>query len=103
MNRIHEALKKAEEERAASQPAPLETSPLGEMGTTLPPGMPALGSSAAAAPQFATQFSFETLMARCTPAQWHPQARTMLFFNQQEHASGMEEFRTLRSRLYQLR
>ncbi len=103
MSRIHEALKKAEQERAASQPMPLESSPLGEIANIPPPITPVVAGSAAAAPQLSTQFTFDTLLARSTPASWNPHPATMLFFSQQEHAPGMEEFRTLRSRLYQMR
>ena len=104
MSRIHEALKKAEQERAGTQAVPLETSPVGEMpGMAAPAATTGVMSGAAAAPQLSTQFTFDALLARCTPANWQPRADTMLFFHQQEHSLGMEEFRTLRSRLYQMR
>jgi protein-tyrosine kinase len=100
MSRIHEALKKAEQERAASQGAVVDSSRVGEMpvsdGTSITAGT-------ISAPPFSTQFTYDALLARCVQKDWHPDPRTMLFFNGQEHAPGMEEFRTLRSRLYQLR
>src|SRR5690242_16158397 len=98
MSRIHEALKKAEQERAAGQGLPLEAQPVGEM-PVMTPVSSGVQATSAAAPQFAPHFTFETLLARSNPASWQPDLRTMLFFQQQEHASGMEEFRTLRSRL----
>jgi capsular exopolysaccharide synthesis family protein len=101
MSRIHEALKKAEQERASGQGVPLEAQPLGEMPVA--PNSSGMPGTSAAAPHYAPQFTFETLLARSTPASWQPDPRTMLFFQQQEHAPGMEEFRTLRSRLYQMR
>jgi protein-tyrosine kinase len=101
MSRIHEALKKAEQERAATQPI-LDSSPVGEVAS-VPPVALNTGSGAAAAPQLSGQFTYDALMARSMPANWNPNAATMLFFSQQEHAPGMEEFRTLRSRLYQMR
>lgn len=100
MSRIHEALKKAEQERASGQLGPIESQPVGEMPVS---AMAGTVGPAAAAPQFAPHFTFENLLARCTPASWQPDPRTMLFFQPQEHAAGMEEFRTLRSRLYQMR
>jgi protein-tyrosine kinase len=103
MSRIHEALKKAEQERAASQGGPLEGMPVGEMPVVAPPVATATGVQSAAAPQLSAQFTLDTLLARCVPSNWNPQPQTMLFFSQQEHARGMEEFRTLRSRLYQMR
>lgn len=42
-------------------------------------------------------------MARCSQGQWSPDAKSMLFFRNEDHVAGTEEFRTLRSRLYQLR
>src|SRR5947199_322308 len=48
-------------------------------------------------------FSYETLLARCPLGKWNPDERTMLFFQEDENRRGAEEFRTLRSRLYQIR
>src|SRR5262249_39057588 len=45
----------------------------------------------------------EALMTRSRETRWNPDPKKMLFFGTEEHASGMEEFRTLRSRLYQAR
>ena len=45
----------------------------------------------------------EAILARSRQTKWHPDPQTMLFFSQEEHATGMEEFRTLRTRLYQAR
>lgn len=101
MSRIHEALKKAEQERAAVQGGMVDSSSLGEM-----PVQESVGINSAAAvqvPTFSNQFTYDALLARCPQSAWHPDEKTMLFFSSQEHASGMEEFRTLRSRLYQLR
>ncbi len=54
-------------------------------------------------PSFSSPFTLDTLLARCTQCEWKPDAKTMLFFNQEENALGAEQFRTLRSRLYQMR
>ena len=105
MSRIHEALKKAEQERAASQAGQIDASQVGEMPVAEPASI-AAGIAAApgpAVPAFSSQFTFDTLLARCVTTNWHPDEKTMLFFSNQDHAPGMEEFRTLRSRLYQLR
>src|SRR5215470_17553491 len=108
MSRIHEALKKAEQERAASQGGQVvDASRVGELpGTELGTTMASVSTTAVPgtpAPTFSSQFTFDTLLARCGQATWHPDEKTMLFFSGQEHLNGMEEFRTLRSRLYQLR
>lgn len=117
MSRIHEALKKAEQERAATQqggPLPSAYSaPEAEgvaqaeeearhtMGTVAPisSGVPLT----AGMPTFASPFSVDTLMARCPQQAWTPDLNTMLFFNGDDQARGTEEFRTLRSRLYHVR
>jgi capsular exopolysaccharide synthesis family protein len=113
MSRIHEALKKAEQERAGLQgvpaqpnfmpplvagegPALAEESPLASV--------PAAGVPVnAAVPSFASPFSFEALSARSVRLPWKPDAKTMLFFNGDDMARGAEQFRTLRSRLYHTR
>jgi capsular exopolysaccharide synthesis family protein len=118
MSRIHEALKKAEQERAAAQGGPLQPNYASTVAAE-PPLTPVLeqpdaelamgrpGSSniplAGAMPSFTSSFSLDALLARCTPQPWVPDEKTMLFFNGDENSRGMEEFRTLRSRLYHLR
>lgn len=112
MSRIHEALKRAEQERAAqggtTQHLPAEMPP-SEPVVPQAPHVDASGAAAAPAesrspmPSLGGASTFETLMARCTPGVWTPDLKTMLFFNPDEHLPGTEEFRTLRSRLYQLR
>lgn len=101
MSRIHEALKKAEQERAASQGGVVDSSTVGEMPVHESVSVATAG--VAPVPSFSPQFTFDALLARCPQGDWRPDLKTMLFFNSQEHAPGMEEFRTLRSRLYQLR
>jgi len=102
MSRIHDALKRAEQERATSlgghvEPAlvqPEQPVSMPEHAHTHTAVMPLMQSSA---------FSYETLLARCPVARWSPETRTMLFFQADENRKGAEEFRTLRSRLYQIR
>src|SRR5207249_12189855 len=109
MSRIHEALKKAEEQRAASQGGSIEPAPIAEMvnepaATAVAPAVEHTPSTVSAIPPFSSPFTFDTLLARCAQARWSPDSKTMLFFNSEdEQGYGMEEFRTLRSRLYQMR
>jgi capsular exopolysaccharide synthesis family protein len=117
MSRIHEALKKAEQERAASQggsapssfamPEASEASVRAtheESPAAVSLGMPSGGVPVAfAMPVFGSPFSLDALLARCPQLPWAPDEKTMLFFNGDENARGTEEFRTLRSRLYHLR
>ena len=106
MSRIHEALKKAEQERASTQgervPSSYATTPVADVPgyedievNRIPPnlGMPELGGP----------FSLETLLARCPQTGWSPDLQTMLFMNGNDSAKGTEEYRTLRSRLYHIR
>jgi protein-tyrosine kinase len=106
MSRIHEALKKAEQERAN----------LGVQSTGLPAD-PILGPSpldnpATVAEEVVAPISvsargdylrFDDLRARCAHPEWHPDPNSNVFFNAGLSPVGAEQFRTLRSRLYQLR
>ncbi len=115
MSRIHEALKKAEQERAASPGVPAQPSlvtpaaeqPMTageEMAATVASAMPRDGVPITSAmPSFASPFSLDALLARCPQQPWKPDMKTMLFFNGDDTARGTEEFRTLRSRLYTTR
>jgi protein-tyrosine kinase len=115
MSRIHEALKKAEQERAASQGGAAQpglSTPVDEpvmTATDVPPGAVAERAPAdgvpltSGMPSFASPFSLDALLARCPQLQWRPDEKTMLFFNGDDTARGTEEFRTLRSRLYHAR
>jgi protein-tyrosine kinase len=115
MSRIHEALKKAEQERAATQggaqggfattpgaeqPAFAEESPAMATAVASPAGMVAPHP---AMPAFGSGFNLDTLLARCAQLEWKPDPATMLFSNGEDTARGTEEFRTLRSRLYHTR
>lgn len=111
MSRIHEALKRAEQERAATQGgavtpiytgAPLADPPVYAPDATSA-GVPVSAAVHAATPAFTSPFSLETLMAHCPQLQWKPNPSTVLFSNGDDSARGTEEYRTLRSRLYHIR
>jgi protein-tyrosine kinase len=102
MSRIHDALKRAEQERATSMGTHVE--PAFDQPEAQPEYMPSLQPTGAAArPAMATVTSYESLLARCPHTEWSPDPRTMLFFQEDDSRVGAEEFRTLRSRLYQIR
>ena len=108
MSRIHEALKKAEEERTASQGgAQLEPTPVGAESPVMPDmashRVPDPVAVAAMMPAFGSPFSVDTMLARCPQMEWKPDLGTMLFMNGDDSKRGTEEFRTLRSRLYHMR
>lgn len=114
MSRIHEALKKAEQERAASQggaaqpgftpiaaeaPARVEDSPV---AAGVAPSM-AAHVQPSPLPSFTSPFTQDSLLTRSAQLEWRPDQKTMLFFNGDDNVRGAEEFRTLRSRLYHTR
>jgi len=109
MSRIHEALKKAEQERAATQAVGAQPgyAPVSAGDTTAVEEHPSSGAAAAIAehgmPSFASPFSVDTLLSRCAQTDWRPDLSTMLFMNGNDGAEGTEQYRTLRSRLYHLR
>lgn len=112
MSRIHEALKKAEQERAATQlmdaspslAAPVPTPAV----TVVHPERPVTRMEVAAlAPAMVDSgvghLRFDELRQRCAHPKWHPDPNVNVFFNSGLSPRGAEQFRTLRSRLYQLR
>ncbi len=104
MSRIHEALRKIEEERAASQGAGVDSAPVGEMSVRTSLSVnPASVNPASVIPPLSSALTVDALLATASQCNWSPDPKTMLFFNPQEHIQGTEEFRTLRTRLYQLR
>jgi protein-tyrosine kinase len=110
MSRIHEALKKAEQERAAVQ--------AGGASVLTAPAMPSPLAPAPAQPEsegdrfLATEavvahsagyLRFDDLRKHCAHPQWHMDPNVNVFINPALTAHGSEQFRTLRSRLYQMR
>jgi capsular exopolysaccharide synthesis family protein len=104
MSRIHEALKKAEQERALSQSATrTENAPSALLEQTIAPAGVSTSAQSLSAAAPSIGLGSEVSLARVRQTKWNPDPKTMLFFSKEEHAPGMEEFRTLRSRLYQAR
>lgn len=102
MSRIHDALKRAEQERATSLGTHVDSAldQAGVPAVTMPPLTQVATEVVSAMP---AGFTYEALLARCPQVAWTPDTRTMLFFGEDENRVGSEEFRTLRSRLYQIR
>jgi len=120
MSRIHEALQKAERERKSAQPGELSASELAI--PVLAGGAPTASIAAGSEPQFPPPIpgkieprsepqlsspapsAMESGFATGDTAEWRPDSESMLFFDSSKHYEvGMEEFRTLRSRLFQIR
>lgn len=119
MSRIHEALKRAEQERSASQPAPaverpaehavasvastvVEAPPRGSMLLPQPPLIHAAPAQAEHQP-VSDAVQFDELWAKCSQRQWKPDPNLIVFENADPFFPGAEQFRTLRSRLYRMR
>jgi len=108
MSRIHDALKRAEQERAASTGTHVE--PAYAQPEVQNESMPArqvladsrITSMSTVSPGV-SGLTYEALLARCAQTEWNPDPRTMLFFGDSDRRAGAEEFRSLRSRLYQIR
>ncbi len=105
MSRIHEALKRAEQERALRGGAQPISSSLSDSSSVLQempsPIAPAeCGNTRVAESPFAES---DKLRTNCPKLEWSPDPSVMLFMSGNDAARGTEEYRTLRSRLYHLR
>jgi protein-tyrosine kinase len=106
MSRIHEALKKAAQERstqiaAGDGPSFLDVAEAPRTGVPLreleesPVRIPASEKEI-------TYFRYEELIKRCAAPKWKIDPRISVFEGNDETHVGAERFRTLRSRLYQI-
>ena len=113
MSRIHDALRKAEEDRTAdlspektdvrSEPADRQFAPI--MPPKPEPGRQ--GRRPATEPirglDVADGMTLERWMVECPQSSWKPNPRTVLFGYSRAAHLGVEEFRTLRTQLTQMR
>lgn len=105
MSRIHEALKKAEQERLAGWNAPAAPATEAETVSSVPaPDHKPAGVKAAVSspPEPAAPSAADSLLTNCQRSRWNLEPKMALLFNA-SHSAGSEELRTLRSRLYQIR
>jgi protein-tyrosine kinase len=110
MSRIHEALKKAEQERATAQTVvtdvaaiPQEPAPAAAAWTLNVPEPVVEANPPQAVTPSSDFLRFDDLRASCAHPTWHLDPNVNVFFNPSLSSHGAEQFRTLRSRLYQLR
>jgi protein-tyrosine kinase len=108
MSRIHEALKKAEQERASGQipdvPVPnAEASTFASISPEARDAEGPLSSSDSIASATGGFLRYEELVKRCAHPTWKPDPDVNVFLNPNLTPHGAEQFRTLRSRLYQIR
>jgi len=107
MSRIHDALKKAAEEKMSRGTASAVPDLLAVDAELLPALGPRDNSQADLPSRFRRTDSqhlpsFEELLKRCSHPDWKPDPRTALFTCQDAMKNGAESFRTLRSRLHQI-
>jgi protein-tyrosine kinase len=111
MSYIYEALVKAEQERNAREASTAMTSSV-EMPTFRPVAensAPANALGAIARTGIVTPLPSsdrlrpDGIFAHCRHCDWHPEPNTNVFLNSAAGALGPEQFRTLRSRLYEIR
>jgi len=115
MSRIHEALKKAEQERAtiataetAVAPLQVESAAEATVAPTRTNEMPLqsgdmLSRTVVTSRGSGEYLRFDDLRARCAHPVWHLDPNVNVFVNTDSTTGGSEQFRTLRSRLYQMR
>jgi len=105
MSRIHEALKKAEQERtlASSAESVQAESPVVAEETRRATPPTAVADRPTGMVELRDVLNFQDLATRAKQMPWNPDPERLLFCNSHNHALGSEEFRRLRTRLYQLR
>ena len=111
MSRIHEALKRAEQEKAAGYagqkvedviqraPAVREKQP----DLALPEAAPVATATATAVQSVSQSLMAEAFLAKCPKPTWKPDPSLLVFANSDPFHPGTEQFRTLRSRLSRIR
>jgi protein-tyrosine kinase len=113
MSRIHEALKKAEMERAPVQPLQVSPVPIhsqtqtkvtaDERRSSLEGPSNFQTQTSVVTEEPANQIRIDNLLKECAHPEWHPDANSTVFSEPEKDPDGAEQFRTLRSRLYQIR
>lgn len=117
MSRIHEALKRAEQERSAGAQVPAGERPAESAVTSSVIDAGHRSASALLQPPTAAfqvapeqpegavadAIQFDELWAKCAQRRWKPDPNLVVFENSNPFFPGAEQFRTLRSRLYRMR
>lgn len=101
MSRIHDALRKAEEERRHQEPGLPHNAPLQD-ATGDPWAVSEAPVASANAPETLVVGAAADRVLHARKVAWKPKTGDCLPFNSKQR-EGTEEFRTLRSRLYQIR
>jgi protein-tyrosine kinase len=111
MSRIHEALKKAAQDRATQTPTAVTADLVdgaAEINRHIEPPVDVMRAESMRAATVDPRFkeshllNYEELVKRCTHPKWTLDARNSVFVGADSDRVGAERFRTLRSRLYQI-
>jgi protein-tyrosine kinase len=107
MSRIHEALKKAAEERSAESVGRaaddlVDLSIRGEIAGKQPVNGDPLKMVPVAEKTDPGLLRFEEFASRCTQVEWKVDSNASVYSAHSNNSVGAEKFRTLRSRLYQI-
>lgn len=105
MSRIHEALKKAEQERAPALPVGPgnESGLLHREAPVVEPAHSAVHAGTAVVTAPPDLLARDAVLAAARQTDWRTDANKLMFSNAQIQGFGPEQLRTLRSRLYQIR
>jgi protein-tyrosine kinase len=107
MSRIHEALKKAAQERHANLAGRLNGTSVdvtseGLASTVVAESLPVDGKAELLTGRDRVVFRFEEFVKKCQHPAWHLEPGASVFAPDRADHVGAEKFRTLRSRLYQI-
>src|SRR5579862_6058425 len=102
MSRIHDALKKAQQERAGSSGNPNDSvwpgiDDMSGIASRTAAVLDAPDTMRAENEQGTSSMGVEALLSRCRKNQWNPNPATLLFTENESHAAAKEVFRTLRT------
>jgi protein-tyrosine kinase len=111
MSRIHEALKKAEQDRSASRvdrkleepSALIDSRQTVQIATKTEVVLAPTASPDSKTHADSGILQLEELRAKCVKTTWNLDPNFLVFSNSKDFPSGTEQFRTLRSRLYRIR
>jgi capsular exopolysaccharide synthesis family protein len=109
MSRIHEALKRAAEERSAAQLAAGTQADVAKVPSEFVPLTrgpeiirPAVSAPSRTSGNENTSLCYEELGKRCVKLEWQIDPHNSVFIDSRPGQEGPERFRTLRSRLYKI-
>jgi hypothetical protein len=107
MSRIHEALKKAAEERSLRLASGSEQDFVGTATDVIRTTFPSEAAAIPQVPNFPPKgdlafLNFEEIAKKCAHPKWQPDSSVNVFQGAGTDKIGAERFRTLRSRLYQI-